>query len=83
MKIAHIVPSYKPAYTYGGTISSISKLCESLVSNGLDITVLTTTANGKEELNVEPGTKQIVDGVAVIYFKRIFEQPCINWTRNN
>ncbi|MFL5787408.1 MAG: XrtY-associated glycosyltransferase XYAG1 [Flavisolibacter sp.] len=71
MKIAHIVPSYKPAYTYGGTISSISKLCESLVSNGLDITVLTTTANGKEELNVEPGTKQIVDGVAVIYFKRI------------
>src|SRR5436190_19602542 len=75
MKILHIVPSYKPAYVYGGTIESIAQLCESLVQAGEEITVYTTTANGKEELDVIPGREYIVEGVKVIYFKRQTKDP--------
>ncbi len=75
MKILHIVPSYKPAYKYGGPINSISKLCELLNDEGIYLKVLTTTGNGNEELDVETGKEILVDGVNVIYFKR--------YTRNN
>lgn len=75
MKILHVVPSYKPAYLYGGTIESIARLCEGLVHAGEEVKVFTTTANGKAELDITPNTEQIVDGVPVIYFKRIFKDP--------
>ena len=75
MKILHIVPSYKPAYTYGGTIESIARLCEALVNAGEEVKVFTTTANGKTELDVEPNREYGVDGVRVVYFKRIFKDP--------
>ncbi len=45
-------------------------LAESLVRNGHDVTVYTTTANGKEDLDVKTGEEVIVDGVKVYYFKR-------------
>lgn len=71
MNILHVIPSYKPAYVYGGPIYSSSALCEQLVAEGHRVTVVTTTANGKEELNVQPGVVQQVDGVDTIYFKRL------------
>lgn len=70
MRILHIVPSYKPAYKYGGTIESVARLCEELVRAGEEVTVFTTTANGKKELEVAPGVEHTVDGVEVVYFKR-------------
>ncbi|MET1054810.1 MAG: glycosyltransferase [Pedobacter sp.] len=70
MKILHIVPSYKPAYIYGGPIESVSKLCQGLAKAGNTVDVYTTTANGKVELEVEPGKVIDVDGVNVTYFKR-------------
>lgn len=54
---------------------SVSKLCEELTKAGQDITVLATTANGKEELNVPAGEEQFVDAVKVYYFKR--------WTKDH
>ena len=89
MKILHITASYKPAYIYGGPIQSVGKLCEELCENKAQgvkrndqeakiqnaIEVFTTTANGKEELNVETGKQQNVDGVPVTYFKR--------WTKDH
>jgi glycosyltransferase involved in cell wall biosynthesis len=38
---------------------------------GNDVTVITTTANGKVELNVEVQVPHLIEGVNVIYFKRI------------
>jgi len=70
LKILIIVPSYKPAYIYGGPIRSIANLCEALNAHGMDVTVFTTTANGKEELNVRRDEVMMIDGVKVIYFKR-------------
>lgn len=71
MNILFIVPSYKPAYIYGGPIVVIAMLAERLVLLGHRVTVYTTTANGKTELPVAAGKEEIVDGVKVIYFKRI------------
>ncbi|WP_391561000.1 XrtY-associated glycosyltransferase XYAG1 [Mucilaginibacter achroorhodeus] len=71
MKILHVTASYKPAYIYGGPIMSVSALCEALVENDIDVEVFTTTANGRQELSVTPGTPEMVNGVRVTYFKRI------------
>jgi len=75
MKILHIVPSYKPAYIYGGPIESVSRLCEGLAMAGHQVDVFTTTANGETELDVEAGVPIIVDGVSVTYFRRITKDP--------
>ncbi|MFD2582258.1 XrtY-associated glycosyltransferase XYAG1 [Pedobacter vanadiisoli] len=78
MKIIHITASYKPAYIYGGPIQSVGKLCEVLVGNKrwaldaqeLNLQVLTTTANGRNELDVKTSVPVLVEGVTVTYFKR-------------
>lgn len=71
IKLLQINPSYKPAFVYGGPTMSVAKLCEALIDCKIDLTVLTTTANGKEELPVIAGEPLLVDGVPVIYFNRI------------
>jgi len=71
MKILFIVPSYKPAYVYGGPIVTIARLAERLVVLGHEVTVYTTTANGKTELDVPLNEPVWMDGVKVMYFKRI------------
>ncbi|WP_167343649.1 XrtY-associated glycosyltransferase XYAG1 [Pedobacter borealis] len=83
MKIIHITASYKPAYLYGGPIQSVGKLCETLIGlavrgEGLginDVQILTTTANGTNELDVAIGNPVLVEGVSVTYFKR--------WTKDH
>ncbi|MEM1326461.1 MAG: glycosyltransferase [Bacteroidota bacterium] len=68
MKILHIIPSYKPAYIYGGTITAVAMLCESQARLGATVHVFTTTANGTAEL---PEGEQEIEGVQVHYFPRI------------
>ncbi|MBB2144087.1 glycosyltransferase [Pedobacter sp. LMG 31464] len=71
IKILQITAAYKPAYIYGGPTMSVAKLCEALTENGVEIEVLTTTANGKIELNVATNKTQKVNGVNVTYFQRL------------
>jgi len=71
LKILHINASYKPAYVYGGPTMSVSRLCEQLVKSGTTVTVFTTTANGPTELPVTANQLVNIDGVNVIYFKRL------------
>lgn len=71
MSILFIIPTYKPAYIYGGPIVVVSLLAESLAKTGHDVTVYTTTANGKYELDVKLNEKIIINGVKVYYFKRL------------
>ncbi|QKZ15431.1 XrtY-associated glycosyltransferase XYAG1 [Spirosoma sp. KUDC1026] len=75
MKILHVVPSYKPAYIYGGPIVVIAQLAETMVSYGHEVTVYTTNANGSNDLNVLTNEPVDVDGVAVYYFNRITKDP--------
>ena len=71
MLIIQINASYKPAYIYGGPTMSVSKLSEELVKAGVNVQVLTTTANGLKELAVNTGETILVDGVPVRYFIRL------------
>lgn len=71
MKIIHINASYKPAWVYGGPTMSVAKLCESLALKNIEIEVLTTLANGENELYFTPKKPQEIDGVRVTYFKRL------------
>lgn len=50
---------------------SVSALAGQLAQSGHEVWVYTTTANGTQELGVEQNTPLNVDGVNVIYFKRI------------
>jgi len=69
--ILQVTPAYKPAYVYGGPTLSVSGLCEVLHKIHMNIKVLTTTANGKEELNIETNKLTRVAQVEVYYFKRL------------
>lgn len=71
MKVLFIVPSYKPAYIYGGPIVAIARLAECLARMGHDVTVYTTTANGDAELKVPVNRPVVTGGVSVWYFHRI------------
>jgi glycosyltransferase involved in cell wall biosynthesis len=71
MKILFIIPTYKPAYYYGGTTVVVSLLAESLAAQGNEVTVYTTTANGKKELDVPMAQEVKLNGVSVYYFKRL------------
>ncbi|HWW40288.1 XrtY-associated glycosyltransferase XYAG1 [Pedobacter sp.] len=71
LKILQITPSYKPAYIYGGTTASVSKLCEELVKSRLEIEVLTTNANGESVLQTPSNLPCHVDDVKTWYFKRL------------
>lgn len=71
MNILFIVPSYKPAYIYGGPIVSVARLAESLVQIGHTVTVYTTTANGPDELDMPLDQPVMMDGVRIHFFRRI------------
>ncbi len=75
MRILQVFPTYKPAYVYGGPIFSVSYLCEQMVRQGHEVELLTTTANGPDELEVPTGVPLDVDGVRVYYFRR--------WTKDH
>lgn len=70
MKILYAGTGYKPAYRLGGPIVSVSATAEMLVRKGHHVTVVTTTANGDEELDVPVGVPVDVEGVEVWYFRR-------------
>lgn len=68
MKILHIVPTYIPAYRYGGPIKTVHELNKWLVKNGIEVVVYTTNIDGKDNLNVPLGQEVFIDGVKVFYF---------------
>ncbi len=68
MKILYVCSYYKPAYVYGGPAKSVAAMCEALVRQGAQVTVLTTNANGDKFLNVPLERPMDVDGVTVYYY---------------
>lgn len=64
VKIAHVTPSYHPAFVYGGPPESAHQLSRYLARGGSEVRVLTTDANGPKlvvdvdttrEIAMEPG----------------------------
>jgi len=68
MRILHVVPSYIPAWRYGGPIKSVHGLCKGLAKIGNEVHVFTTNADGPQRLDVPVGVPVDVDGVSVWYF---------------
>lgn len=69
MKILHVIPSYEPAWAFGGTVTATSELCRALARKGIDVTVYTTDANGKGGyLDVPLNEPVNLGGVKVNYF---------------
>ncbi len=68
MKVLHIVPTYLPAYRYGGPIKSIHELNKWLVKKGAEVTVYTTNIDGSGNLDVPLNKEVDIDGVKVFYF---------------
>lgn len=69
MKILHVIPTYLPATRYGGPVFAGHGLCKSLVSQGHEVHVYTTSMDGPADLSVPIGVPVDIDGVKVSYFK--------------
>ena len=74
ISILHIIPSFAPAWTYGGAIQSAYQLCQKLAQNECQVQVLTTNSNGLgRELIVESNRDlQLTKGLTVRYCRRLF-----------
>ncbi len=72
MRILHVTPYFVPAYCYGGPPRSIWSLCCGLSNFGVDVEVLTTTANGQMELTEEITQSKSFEGIPVCYLPRRF-----------
>jgi glycosyltransferase involved in cell wall biosynthesis len=69
MRVLHVVPTYLPAWRYGGPIHSVHGLCKSLARLGVEVDVATTTVDGDATLQVPVGVPVDRDGVGVRYFE--------------
>jgi glycosyltransferase involved in cell wall biosynthesis len=63
------VPSYIPAWRYGGPIHSVHGLCAALAARGHRVDVATTNVDGDGDSDVPLGTPVDIDGVKVHYFR--------------
>jgi glycosyltransferase involved in cell wall biosynthesis len=72
MKVLHVVPSFHPAYSYGGPIRSTFELCRNAVELGCEVRVLTTDANGLDRvLDVDKNEEvELPEGFRVRYCPR-------------
>ncbi len=70
MRVLHVAAYFAPAFVYGGPPRSILGLCQALRRAGIEASVFTTTANGREDFPASSNGQQAYDGVPVRYFPR-------------
>ncbi len=75
LRLLMIAAGYKPSWVYGGPTISISTLSEALAANGLNVTVMTTNANGRNDFEYPSGTCKSIEGVEVRYYRRWYGDP--------
>lgn len=73
MRVLFVLPSYEPAWAFGGVVRCTSNLCRALAKNGIDVSVYTTNVDGRGGLlPVTPEEPVDVAGVTVRYFPSTF-----------
>ena len=68
MNILHVIPSFAPAWRYGGPIIASLGLTTSLAKRGHNVKVFTTNKDGNGILPVEIGKPVLMQGIEVTYF---------------
>ncbi len=68
MKILHVIPSFAPAWRYGGPIIAAAGLTREQARQGHDVAVMTTNIDGPGTLDVPLDRPVLRDGVKVWYF---------------
>ena len=68
MRILHAIPVYAPAWQFGGPVLSVSRLCEALVVQGVEVDVITTNAGLPEIDDTDLGHPVLRNGVKVTYY---------------
>ena len=68
MNILHVIPSYAPAWRYGGPIAAVLGLTRELAAQGHNVTVMTTNIDGPDTLDVPTEQAVPMDGVQVWYY---------------
>lgn len=73
MKLLHVVPSFYPGHVYGGPIETVYALCRHVAAQGCEVRVLSTDANGLEQvLDVEKDRDTVLPGnLRVRYCRRL------------
>ena len=74
MRVLHVTPYFPPARPYGGPPASVLGLCHGLQRAGVEVEVVTTTADGLDSLRPSPPGGEHYDGVPVHYAARSFPQ---------
>jgi glycosyltransferase involved in cell wall biosynthesis len=74
MRVLHVVPSFYPAFVYGGPIYSVYELCAELTRLGCEVHVLTTDANGPHRVLDVPKRHDVTlpPGFSVRYCPRLY-----------
>ncbi|HEX9420971.1 MAG TPA: glycosyl transferase group 1, partial [Methylomirabilota bacterium] len=62
MRVLHVTPYFAPAFRYGGPPRSVLGLCRALLRQGVEVEVLTTTADGPSELPCSPLEGDVYEG---------------------
>jgi glycosyltransferase involved in cell wall biosynthesis len=78
VRVLHVSPYFAPAFRYGGPPRSILGLCRALERAGVDVEVVTTTANGDADLPATGPGGGSYEGVAVRYLPRAFPRRLFN-----
>ena len=68
MRILHVIPSYIPAYRYGGPVKAVHELAQALTRCGVDVSVFTTNLDWENKLDVPLAQEQDLEGVKVTYY---------------
>lgn len=68
MKVLHVIPSFAPAWRYGGPIVAAVGLTKELARQGHTVAVMTTNIDGPRDLDVPLGRPVDMDGVEVRYY---------------
>ena len=70
IRVVHVCAYFAPAFVYGGPPRSILGLCRAQRDAGVDVRVVTTTANGDADLDDAIVARGEYDGVPVRYCAR-------------
>jgi glycosyltransferase involved in cell wall biosynthesis len=70
LKILHYIPTYAPAWKFGGPVLSVSQLCEGLANLGHEVEVFTSNAGLDNQSELPVNQPVLRNGVKVTYFKQ-------------